>query len=61
MGALVVAFVLMINLARVIPLASLVATILIALGFYELWVKNRRSAVSRVWRPRSKATVWSSS
>ncbi len=41
-GALVVAFVLVMNLARVTPLASLGATLLIAAGLYWLWVKNGR-------------------
>ncbi len=41
-GALIVAFVLVINLARVTPLTSLRATLLIALGLYRLWVKNER-------------------
>jgi hypothetical protein len=41
-GALVVAFVLVMNFARVTPLASLVATLLIALGLYGLWVRNGR-------------------
>ena len=41
-GTLVVAFVLMMNLARVTPLASLGATLLIASGLYWLWVKNGR-------------------
>jgi len=41
-GTLVVAFVLVMNLARVTPLASLVATLLIALGLYDLWVRNDR-------------------
>ena len=41
-GTLVVAFVLMMNLARATPLAALVATLLIALGPYRPWVKNRR-------------------
>lgn len=41
-GALVVAFVLVMNLARVTPLASLGATLLIALGLYGLWVRNER-------------------
>jgi hypothetical protein len=59
--ALVVTFVLIKNLVRATPLASLVTTLLITLGFYGLWVKNGRSAVSQMWRPRSKATVWSSS
>ncbi len=39
---LVIAFVLMMNLARVTPLASLGATLLIASGLYWLWVKNGR-------------------
>ncbi len=42
LGALVVAFVLVMNLARVTPLASLGATLLIAFGLYGLWVKNER-------------------
>lgn len=41
-GALVVAFVLVMNLARVTPLASLAATLLIALGLYGMWVRNER-------------------
>lgn len=41
-GALVVAFVLVMNLARVAPLASVGAILLIALGLYELWVRNGR-------------------
>ena len=41
-GALVVAFVLVMNLARVTPLASLGATLLIAAGLYWLWVKYGR-------------------
>jgi amino acid transporter len=41
-GTLVVAFVLVMNLARVTPLASLGATLLIASGLYWLWVKNGR-------------------
>jgi hypothetical protein len=41
-GTLVVAFVLMMNLARATPLAALVATLLIALGLYRPWVKNGR-------------------
>jgi hypothetical protein len=41
-GTLVVAFVLRMNLARVTPLASLGATLLIASGLYWLWVKNGR-------------------
>ena len=41
-GTLIVAFVLVMNVARVTPLASLGAAILIALGLYWLWVKNER-------------------
>jgi hypothetical protein len=41
-GTLVVAFVLVMNLARVTPLASLGATLLLAAGLYWLWVKNGR-------------------
>ena len=41
-GALIVAFVLVMNLARVTPLASLGATLLIAFGLYGLWVRNGR-------------------
>ena len=41
-GTLVVFFVLAINLFRGYPLISLAASLLIALGLYELWVKNGR-------------------
>ncbi len=41
-GALVVAFVLVMNLARVTPIASLVAALLIAVGLYGLWVRKGR-------------------
>jgi len=41
-GALIVAFVLVINLARVFPLASLGAAFFVAGGLYWLWVKNGR-------------------
>jgi amino acid transporter len=41
-GTLIVAFVLVMNLARVTPIASLGATLLIAFGLYGLWVKNER-------------------
>ncbi len=41
-GSLIVAFVLVMNLARVTPIASLAATFLIAGGLYGLWVKNER-------------------
>ncbi|CAA9424355.1 MAG: Uncharacterized amino acid permease, GabP family [uncultured Rubrobacteraceae bacterium] len=41
-GALVVGFVLVMNLARVTPLASVAATLLIAAGLYGLWVRNGR-------------------
>ncbi len=41
-GALIVAFVLVINLARGLPLVSLGAALLIAASLYGLWVKNGR-------------------
>jgi len=41
-GALVVTFVLVMNLARVTPIASLVAALLIAIGLYGLWVRKGR-------------------
>jgi len=41
-GTLIVAFVLVMNLARVTPIASLGAALLIAFGLYGLWVKNER-------------------
>ncbi len=41
-GALIVAFVLVINLARVFPLASLGVAFFVAGGLYWLWVKNGR-------------------
>jgi hypothetical protein len=41
-GALIVAFVLVINLAQVFPLASLSAVFFVAGGLYWLWVKNGR-------------------
>jgi len=41
-GTLIVAFVLVMNLARVTPITSLVAALLIALGLYGLWVRNER-------------------
>jgi amino acid transporter len=41
-GTLVVAFVLVMNLARVTPIASLGAALIIAIGLYALWVKRGR-------------------
>jgi amino acid transporter len=41
-GSLTVAFVLVMNLARVTPIASLGAALLIAVGLYWLWVKKGR-------------------
>lgn len=41
-GVLIVAFVLVINLARGLPIISLVASLLIAVSLYGLWVKNGR-------------------
>jgi hypothetical protein len=41
-GSLIVAFVLVMNLARVTPIASLGAALLIAGGLYWLWVKKGR-------------------
>ena len=41
-GSLIVAFVLVMNLARVTPIASLGATLLIASGLYWLWTKKGR-------------------
>ena len=41
-GSLIVAFVLVMNLARVTPIASLGATLLIAGGLYWLWTKKGR-------------------
>ena len=41
-GALLVAFVLVMNLARVMPLASLGTTLLLASGLYWLWAKKGR-------------------
>ena len=39
-GSLVVAFVLVMNLARVTPIASLGAALVIAIGLYALWIKK---------------------
>src|SRR5919202_2922025 len=41
-GALVVAFVLVMNLARGLPIFSLAAALLVALGLYGLWIRNGR-------------------
>jgi amino acid transporter len=41
-GTLIVAFVLMINLARGLPIISLGASVLVAAGLYALWVKKGR-------------------
>ena len=41
-GTLIVAFVLVMNLARVTPIASLGAASVIAIGLYALWVKKGR-------------------
>jgi hypothetical protein len=41
-GSLIVAFVLVMNLARVTPIASLGAALLIAVGLYWLWTKKGR-------------------
>jgi amino acid transporter len=41
-GALIVAFVLVMNLARGLPLVSLGAALLVATGLYGLWVKRGR-------------------
>ena len=41
-GTLIVAFVLVINLARGLPIISLGASVLVAAGLYALWVKKGR-------------------